>query len=88
MNDLRVEFYSDATGDIRWRVKAPNGNILADGGQGYSRMIDARRGLELVLGIETVTTRQYGKPTRIIQSSFHAGAERTVEIVDLRGNDE
>lgn len=87
MSDLRVEFYSDAMGDIRWRVKSPNGNILADGGQGYSRMIDARRGMELVLGIETITSRQSGKPTRIVQSSFQAAAERTVEIVDLRGDE-
>jgi len=47
---MSIEFYTDASGAIRWRVKARNGRVVADSGQGYSRMIDARRGLILATG--------------------------------------
>ena len=32
---LKVEFYQDKAGKHRWRIKASNGRILADSGQGY-----------------------------------------------------
>lgn len=38
----RVEFYMDASGEWRWRRVAPNGEIIADSAEGYTRMHDAR----------------------------------------------
>jgi uncharacterized protein len=35
-----LELYPDADGKTRWRLTAPNGNIVADSGQGYA----SRRG--------------------------------------------
>ncbi len=32
----RFELYEDAAENYRWRVKAPNGRIIADSGQGYA----------------------------------------------------
>lgn len=48
----RLQFYKSADG-WRWRFVAANGNTLADGGQGYSRLLDARAGAATVLGIAT-----------------------------------
>ena len=47
---MRVEFFTDRSGGVRWRIVAGNGHILADSGQGYSRITDARRGCEAVTG--------------------------------------
>lgn len=32
-----VELYRDASGEWRWRLRAKNGKILADSGEGYKR---------------------------------------------------
>lgn len=31
------EVFKDAAGEWRWRLTAPNGNVLADSGEGYRR---------------------------------------------------
>jgi uncharacterized protein YegP (UPF0339 family) len=33
----RIEVYADNAGEHRWRMKAPNGKIVADSGEGYER---------------------------------------------------
>lgn len=40
----RVEFYRDASRQWRWRAKAANGRVVADGGEGYGRLRDAQIG--------------------------------------------
>ncbi|WEL18025.1 DUF1508 family protein [Halorhabdus sp. SVX81] len=42
------EIYEDNAGQYRWRLVHRNGNILADGGQGYSRYHDARRAVDRI----------------------------------------
>jgi hypothetical protein len=42
------EVYEDAAGQWRWRLVAPNGNIIADSGEGYSSKQGAKRGIESV----------------------------------------
>jgi len=42
------EVYEDAGGAWRWRLVHQNGNILADGGQGYASRTGARDGIESV----------------------------------------
>lgn len=39
-----VEWDKDRKGHERWRVRATNGNIMADSGEGYVRHKDARQG--------------------------------------------
>lgn len=41
--------YRDAAGDYRWKATSENGNIIADGGQGYSRKIDASHAMFRVM---------------------------------------
>ncbi len=47
---MRFELHKDATGDWRWRLRATNGNILADSGEGYRRREDCEHGIALVKG--------------------------------------
>jgi uncharacterized protein YegP (UPF0339 family) len=38
-----VDVYKDKAGEFRWRLVAPNGKIIADGGEGYSTRASAVR---------------------------------------------
>lgn len=42
------ETYEDAAGEWRWRLQHPNGNVLADSGQGYETRRGVRDGVESV----------------------------------------
>ena len=42
------EIYEDSAGEWRWRLVAPNGNIIADSGEGYASKQGVRRGIESV----------------------------------------
>lgn len=33
-----IKIYKDAKGELRWRLVARNGKILADSGEGFTRM--------------------------------------------------
>ena len=39
----RVEIYLDEAADYRWRMFSPNGENIANGGEGYSTRGNARR---------------------------------------------
>jgi uncharacterized protein YegP (UPF0339 family) len=45
---LKVEIYKDLKGEFRWRIKARNGKILADSGEGYKRIGAAFRAINLL----------------------------------------
>ncbi len=34
---MQFEIYSDVAGEYRWRLKADNGEIIADSAEGYNR---------------------------------------------------
>lgn len=40
---MRIEIFQDRAGEWRWRLRAPNGRILADGSEGYSSKPGVRR---------------------------------------------
>ena len=42
-----AEVYRDAVGRWRWRLKANNGEVIADSGQSYGRRRDCLAGLDL-----------------------------------------
>ena len=48
MRKAKLHFYRDAQGQWRWRLRASNGRILADSGEGYRRLASARHGAHLV----------------------------------------
>lgn len=41
------EFYVDAAGEHRWRVKAANGEVVADSAEGYRDKRDAAHGFSV-----------------------------------------
>jgi uncharacterized protein YegP (UPF0339 family) len=45
------EIYDDKTpgpGEFRWRLRADNGEIIADSGEGYKAKADCQHGIDLV----------------------------------------
>jgi uncharacterized protein YegP (UPF0339 family) len=46
--EATFELYEDSAGEWRWRLVVPNGNIIADSGEGYASKQGARRGIESV----------------------------------------
>ena len=45
---MRFELYRDAKGEWRWRLRARNGEIVAESGEGYVRREDCEHGIGLV----------------------------------------
>lgn len=39
----RIDLYRDAKGEVRWHMRAPNGRIVADSGEGYATPGSARK---------------------------------------------
>ncbi|WP_053948328.1 YegP family protein [Halolamina sediminis] len=54
------EIYRDVAGEWRWRLVHRNGNVLGDGGEGYTRRRDARRAVDRVRGgLDELTFETY-----------------------------
>ncbi|BCM86546.1 YegP family protein [Methylobacterium indicum] len=47
---MRFELYRDGKGEWRWRLRAENGEVVADSGEGYVRREDCEHGIALVKG--------------------------------------
>jgi uncharacterized protein YegP (UPF0339 family) len=43
-------YYKDARGEWRWRLKASNGRILADSGEGYESEQECKADIDRVKG--------------------------------------
>ena len=46
---MKFELYKDANGEFRWRLKASNGQNIANGGEGYVNKQDAINAVNLVM---------------------------------------
>jgi len=49
------ELYSDNAGEIRWRLKAKNGRVIATSGEGYKNKSDAEHAISLVKNASNTT---------------------------------
>jgi uncharacterized protein YegP (UPF0339 family) len=58
---MKPEFYVDAEGDYRWRIRARNGRIVAEGGEGYVSEAKARHGFHVAAKGMAVFLGRYGK---------------------------
>jgi uncharacterized protein YegP (UPF0339 family) len=45
---MRFEVQKDHKGEWRWRLRATNGNVIADSGEGYRHREDCERGIAIV----------------------------------------
>jgi uncharacterized protein YegP (UPF0339 family) len=57
-------YYKDRNGEWRWRLRASNGNILADSGEGYANKGDCLAAIESVKKSQKAT---------VIESQSHEG---------------
>ena len=48
MAEPKFEVYKDKAGEWRWRLRASNGKIIADSGEGYINKQDCEYGIGLV----------------------------------------
>lgn len=53
---MKAQIYKDQAGEWRWRMRADNGEPIADSAEGYTEERDARHGLVLVLKASYGTT--------------------------------
>ncbi|HSW58818.1 MAG TPA: DUF1508 domain-containing protein [Dehalococcoidales bacterium] len=44
----KFEVYKDSKGEFRWRLVASNGQSIANGGEGYKTLANAKGGIESV----------------------------------------
>lgn len=49
-----AEIYRDARQEFRWRVRAANGRIVADGAEGYRNRADCARMLAMLCSVAEV----------------------------------
>lgn len=47
---MTFHIYKDSNSEWRWRLKAANGKVIADSGEGYNTKEACRAGIELVKG--------------------------------------
>ncbi len=47
---MRFELFRDAAGHWRWRLRAANGEVIADSAESYVRREDCEHGIVLVKG--------------------------------------
>ena len=45
---LTFEVYKDAKGEFRWRLKATNGELIANSGEGYKAKADCTHAIDLI----------------------------------------
>lgn len=50
-NDSHFEVYPDQEGDWRWRLRASNGEIVADSAEGYEERIEAYHAIGRLVAI-------------------------------------
>lgn len=48
MTLAQFEIYKDKKGEFRWRLRATNGEIIADSNEGYDAKSDCKHGIDLV----------------------------------------
>ena len=51
MRQAKLEIYRDGRREWRWRLRASNGRIVADSGEGYCRRMSVRKAVERVRSI-------------------------------------
>ncbi len=66
----KFQIYQDRKGEYRWRLRARNGEIIADSNEGYSRKASCKQGIDLV-------KQQAASATLEDQTESQAEADRT-----------
>nr|WP_233357312.1 DUF1508 domain-containing protein [Halococcoides cellulosivorans] len=88
------ELYEDRSEQWRWRLRHRNGNVIADGGQGYTRQHNAQKGIQSVrsnaLGASTLlidTVDELPDETDPIEMFEDADSQSTIELYEDAGGE-
>lgn len=54
-HDMKFVQYRDSKGEFRWRLKADNGKVIADSGEGYKNEADCNSAVSLVMDTDRKT---------------------------------
>jgi uncharacterized protein YegP (UPF0339 family) len=57
-DDVSYSIYQDESGEWRWNLRAANGRVIADSGEGYRHKHDCLHGIELVKGSVNAAVRE------------------------------
>jgi uncharacterized protein len=73
----KFQIYEDRKGEYRWRLRARNGEIIADSNEGYSRKANCKHGIDLVR--EQAASAAVEDQTEVDPTEKRAEADRTEE---------
>ena len=73
----KFQLYKDRKGEYRWRLRARNGEIIADSNEGYSSKASCKHGIDLVK--EQAASASVEDQTEEDQTERRAEADRTEE---------
>ena len=73
----KFQLYTDRKGEYRWRLRARNGEIIADSNEGYSSKASCKHGIDLVK--EQAASASVEDQTEEDQTERRAEADRTEE---------
>lgn len=68
MNGPRFDVYQDTAGEWRWRLRAANGRIVAESGEGYVRESGAKAAIDNVRRLAGRARRQVLRKAKAVQS--------------------
>lgn len=71
----KFQLYKDRKGEYRWRLRARNGEIIADSNEGYSSKASCQHGIDLVK--EQAASAVVEDQTEEDQTERRAEADRT-----------
>jgi uncharacterized protein YegP (UPF0339 family) len=79
------ELYEDRGGDLRWRLRHTNGNIIADGGEGYASRSGARNAVDGIRNYAGPAAYLWADPTAI-EIYRDSGGEYRWRLIHKNGN--
>ena len=85
-SQAQFELYEDAAGQYRWRLRHRNSNVIADGGQGYTRKHSARKGLASVRRSALGASLLEVEPAPGAEAEPEAALEEAPLIPDVEGS--
>ncbi len=56
MKHTKFQVFEDRAGEYRWRLRANNGEIIADSSEGYVNKRDALHGIDLIKEVNPETS--------------------------------
>jgi len=90
-SQAQFELYQDTADEWRWRLRHRNGNVVADGGQGYTRKHNAQKGMQSVranaLGAAVVDATNVSEAEGPLLPDLAERSDATFDIYEDAGDE-